>query len=154
MNVKLSLTGVKEIDRVLKAMPQAITHNVLAAAHAAAARPLVEKAKLLAPEGPTGNLIDSIGTIKTPMKKANSIGEVAVGPRRRRPYKGHHGHLIEYGHWTRRGKNKKSTGKDRFIEGKPFMKPAFEATKQLVINNITTELGKKLYSTMKRYIKK
>ena len=151
MSVKMSVTGAREIDMVLKQMPKQLTHQVLGTAHAAAAKPLITKAKLTAPEGPTGNLIDSIGAVKTPMKTAGAVGEVSVGPRRRRPYKGHHGHLIEYGFRTRyKGAGK---GQKTFVQGKPFMKPSFEVAKNAVINNIAVEIGKKLYATMRRYLK-
>lgn len=149
MSVKMSVTGVKEIDNVLQQLPKELTHSVLGTAHAAAAKPLIEKAKLTAPEGPTGNLIDSIGVVKTPMKRAGEIGEVTVGPRRNRPYKGHHGHLIEYGFRTRARK----PGKKTFVQGQPFMKPSFEATKGAVIEKIRVEVGKKVWATMRKYIK-
>lgn len=150
MSVKMSVTGVREIDRVLKEMPRQLTHTTLSAAHAAAAKPLITKAQLIAPEGPTGNLIDSIGAVKTPMKTSVNVGEVAVGPRRRRPYKGHHGHLVEFGHRTRA----KKPGKKTFVAPRPFMRPAFEATKGVVIEGIRVEVGKKLAATMRRYGKR
>lgn len=150
MSVKISVTGVKEIDRVLREMPKQLTHSVLGAAHAAAAKPLITKAKLTAPEGPTGNLIDSIGAIKTPMRRANVIGEVSVGPRRSRKYKGHHGHLVEFGHRTRA----KNPGKKTFVQGRPFMQPSFMATKGQVIKGIALEIGKKLAATMRRYARR
>lgn len=151
MSVKMSVTGAREIDKVLEMMPKELTHQVLGTAHAAAAKPLITKAQLTAPEGPTGNLIDSIGAVKTPMKKAGAIGEVTVGPRRSRPHKGHHGHLIEYGFKTRARSGAK--GKKTFVAGKPFMKPSFYATKGQVIEAIRVEIGKKVYATMLRYIK-
>lgn len=152
MSVKISVTGVREIDQVLRQLPAQLSHQVMGTAHAAAAKPLITKAKLTAPEGPTGNLVDSIGAVKTPMKRAGNIGEVAVGPRRSRRYKGHHGHLIEYGFRTRaRGRNR---GKKTFVQGKPFMKPSFEATKTEVIERIRVEVGRKLYATMRRYIRR
>lgn len=151
MSVKISYSGVREIDNVLKNLPKNLTHTVLGAAHAAAAKPLITKAKLTAPEGPTGNLVDSIGAVKTPFKKAGSLGEVTVGPRRRRPHKGHHGHLIEYGHRTRLRPGGKGKG---FVQGKPFMQPSFHATKNAVIEGIRVEVGKKVDSVMRRYIKR
>jgi hypothetical protein len=149
MNVKLSVTGDKQIDRLFKAWPRDLQHQTLGTAHASAAKPLVEKAKLLAPEGPTGNLVDSIGLVKTPVAKANNIGEVIVGPRRSRRFRGFAGHLVEFG--TRPRRNKK--GANRGVMPKtPFMQPAFIATSAAVINRISTELARKMYSTMKRYL--
>ena len=152
MSVKISVSGVREIDSLLKNLPKELTHQVLGTAHAAAAKPLIRKAQLTAPEGPTGNLIDSIGVIKTPMKRAGAVGEVAVGPRRSRRHKGHHGHLIEYGFKTRAKSGGK--GKKTFVTGKPFMRPSFESTKGLVIESIRVEVGKKVWATMRRYVKR
>ena len=152
MSVKISLTGVREIDNLIRNLPKELTHTVLGKAHAAAAKPLINKAKLTAPEGPTGNLIDSIGVIKTPMKRAGALGEVRVGPRRSRRYKGHHGHLIEFGFKTRAKAGGK--GKKTFVAGKPFMRPSFDSTKNLVIEAIRVEVGKKVYATMRRYVKR
>ncbi len=150
MSVKMSVTGVKEIDAVLTGLPLQVTHNILGAAHFAAAKPLIEKEKLLAPEGPEGNLVDSIGAIKTPIKKADSVGEVIVGPRRSRPYKGHHGHLVEFG--TKQRKTKKGANRGTMPK-KPFALPAFIQTQSLVVAGIADNVGKRLYSFMKRTIK-
>jgi HK97 gp10 family phage protein len=146
----LSVTGVKEIDNVLKAMPKELSHQTLGSAHLAAAKPLIEKAKLLAPEGPTGNLVDSIGGVKTPIKKAGVIGEVRVGPRRTRTHRGHHGHLVEFG--TKPRANKKGSNRGTMPK-QPFMEPAFQQTNPEVVNRISTEVGKKVYNVMKRFIK-
>lgn len=142
----VTFTGVKQIDAVLKNMPLALTHSVMSAAHAQAAKPLVAKAKLLAPEGPTGNLVDSIGIVKSSFKRATEIGEVRVGPRRR---KAPHAHLVEYGTKPRRNRRGANRGTMR---KKPFMKPAFTLTKDQVINGIGTATGKVLVRTMKKYL--
>lgn len=150
MNVKISITGAKEIDQVLKAMPKELTHKVLGAAHASAAKPLIEKEKLLAPEGPTGHLVDSIGAVKTSIKRANVIGEVNVGPRSGR-FKGNHGHLVEFGTKPRRTKKGANRG---FMPAHPFAKPAFDQTKNQVEGLISQSVAKVVLRTMKRYIKK
>lgn len=150
MNFKLSVTGDKQIDDVLRGLPAQVTHQVLSTAHAAAAKPLIEKEKLLAPEGPEGNLVDSIGAVKTPFQKANVVGEVTVGPRRSRPFKGFHGHLVEFGTKRRQNKNGANRG---VMPSKPFAAPAFEATKEVVLNSIAVNVGKKLFAFMKRTIK-
>jgi threonyl-tRNA synthetase len=150
MNVKVSITGVQEIDRVLRGLEPQLSHQVLSSAHASAAKPLIEKEKLLAPEGPTGNLVDSIGAIKTPFKRANVIGEVTVGPRRSRRHKGHAGHLVEFGTKVRRTLKGANRG---LMRARAFAQPAFQATQNIVVNNIATEVGRKLYSFMRRTIK-
>lgn len=146
----ISVTGVKEIDKVLRELPKQMTHQILGAAHAAAARPLVERAKLLAPEGPTGNLVDSIGVSKTNIKKTNKLGEVRVGPRRKGGFKGFAGHLVEYG--TKLRKNRKGARRG-FMRPKPFMKPAFGLTKFQIEKDIALQIGKVMVRTMRRYLK-
>lgn len=146
MNVSISFTGVREIDQILANLPKELNHKILGAAHAAAAKPLVEREKLLAPEGPTGHLVDSIGLIKSSFKRADSLGEVIVGPRRRRG--GQHAHLVEFG--TRRRTNKR--GANRGIMPKhPFVQPAFNQEKGTVERGIALEVGKSVVRTMRRY---
>src|SRR5688572_19313902 len=71
MTVKFRTTGHEAIDRVLRGLPLQLHDRVLQQAHTAAAKPLVDKEKLTAPEGPTGNLVDSIGIVKA---SSRSIG--------------------------------------------------------------------------------
>ena len=143
----ISVTGVKEIDKVLRELPKQMTHTILGAAHAAAAKPLVERAKLLAPEGTSGNLVDSIGTTKTNIKRTNKLGETRTGPRRKGGFKGFAGHLVEYG--TKLRKNRKGARRG-FMSPKPFMKPAFGMTKFQVEKDIAYQIGRSLVSTMRR----
>jgi HK97 gp10 family phage protein len=145
--IKISVTGVKEIDACLKAMPAALTHKVLGTAHADAAKPLVQREKSLAPVGSTHNLVDSIGVVKSSIARAGSLGEVRVGPRKRGRYKGFAAHLIEYGTRPRRTKKGANRG---FLRPEPFAEPAFNQTKGVVQAGIVTSIGKVLVRTMKR----
>lgn len=151
MNTKLTLTGVKEIDGVLKGLPLQINHRVMQAAHADAAKPLVERAKTLVPNGAsrTFRTEKSIGVLKSSFAAAGSLGEITVGPRRGE-YKGNAAHLIEYGTKARYTKKGAARGK---MTAKPFMLPAWEATKDIVIGKINDAIGNKLFAFMKRTIK-
>jgi HK97 gp10 family phage protein len=154
MKVKISVTGIKEIDDVVKNLPTALQHSTLQSAHAAAAKPLVEREKLLAPEGPTGHLIDSIGIVKTPLRKAGVVGEVNVGPRRKKG--GRHAHLVEFGTKGRKlkGKGKYKAGTNRgTMPKKPFVQPAFTMTKDTIEKGIAVNIGKAVVRVMKRYLK-
>lgn len=149
----ISITGLKEIDRTLKALPKELQHKLLTQAHRAAAKPLVEREKLLAPEGPTGTLIDSIGVTTTPIKKANTIGEIRVGPRRKRPHRGFHGHLVEFGTKERflKGRGKYAAGTSRGVmPAKPFAAPAFQQTKGIIPDRIREQIARKMVNRMKR----
>lgn len=156
MDVRLRLTGNKDIDRVLTGLPRQMNHRVLQTAHAAAGKATVTAAKLLAPEGPTGNLVDSIGVVKTPIGRAGALGEITIGPRRGR-YKGYAAHLVEYGtrRRTLKGRGKYRRGTNRGImPKKPFMLPAWQRTQRQVIASIDGQVGRVLYNYMKRTIKK
>jgi HK97 gp10 family phage protein len=146
----ISVTGDKAVDAALKAMRLELSHQVLGNAHLAAARPLIDREHLLAPVGETGNLAESIGGEKVAIAKANSLGEVKVGPRRTGRYKGHHAHLVEKGtkrRYTDSGANR------GVMPAKPFAEPAFEQTKGQVESNIGSEIGKRVYRAAKSHIR-
>lgn len=145
----ITITGYKEIDEVLRKLPSALQESTVASANMKAAKPVVEREKLLAPEGPTGNLVDSIGAVRRG-KKGTEVGEVWVGPRRRGGKKGFAGHLVEYGTRRRRNRNGANRG---IMPKKPFAKPAFNMTKGTMRGIIAVELGKSVVRTMKRYLK-
>lgn len=151
MSVTVTITGIKELDNVFREMPRALSHKVMGAAFEDAVKPLVEKEKLLAPEGPTGNLVDSIGAKRISITRAGAVGEVHVGARRGGKYKGYAGHLVEYG--TKQRETKKGANRGVML-AEPFADPAFRATKNVVESRINTSIAKVLFRTMNRYIKK
>ena len=162
MRTIIRVTGIKEIDNCLQAMPLALKDRTLQNAGAAAAKPLIEKAKLLAPEGPTGNLVDSIGIVKGRFNQVQSlqreVGAVTAGPRRGK-FKGYAAHLVEYGTKPRftKGKGKIRKVKNAFrgvMKKTPFMEPAFNATKGMIRAIYNTEAGKAVIRTIRRYIKR
>lgn len=145
MSVKLSVTGFKEIDSVLKGLPNQLQDRVLKTAHADAAKPLINAAKAIVPVGKTGNLKASIGVERIALKKSNVVGLVQVGPRRKGGNKGFHGHLIEFGKTNSNGSR---------TSPQPFMEPAFNQSKVQLEEQIKISLGNKLNQFMKRTIKK
>lgn len=149
MDVKIRVTGVKEIDDVLKGLPLQVNHKVLQQAHTSAAKVLVDTAKLTAPEGPTGNTVDSIGVFKYPFAKASELGLIDAGPRRGR-YKGNAAHLTEYGTKPRYNKSGAHRG---FVKAQHWMEQSWDRTKDNVTNNINKFLGASLLRFMKRTIK-
>lgn len=150
--MKIRLTGVAEIDAVLKGLPKEVNNTLLTKAHINAAKTLVDKAKLLAPEGPTGNLVDSIATQPTGAKSQRALGETRTGPRRGRGkgQRGFAGHLVEYGTKVRKTKRGANRGK---MTAKPFMGPAWEQTKGKVEASINDELGKSLVKFMRKTLR-
>lgn len=161
----MRLTGIKEIDAVLKGLPKQLQHKVLVNAHAAAAKPMIQSAKSKI-NRVSGNLQDSIGVIKSSTKRSSDrLGMVTVGPRRGGSLKGYHGHLLEFGHWTRPQIKtlmgfggvklvRKDYKGQKWVKPKPFMKPAFDETVTQVADNAKIEIAKKLESFMRRTIKR
>jgi hypothetical protein len=149
------LIGADGISKALNGMPKQLSHRVLQTGIAAAGKHTVNAAKLLAPEGPTGRLIDSIGVVKTPIGRANSLGEIGIGPRRGR-YGGAVAHLVEHGTVNRklrgRGKYRAGTKRGR-MPRKPFMEPAWNRTQDKVRGSINQEVGRVLINFMKRTIR-
>jgi HK97 gp10 family phage protein len=150
--MKIRLTGDDRIDAVLKGLPKEVNNSLLTKSHTNAVKHTVDKAKLLAPEGPTGNLVDSIGTQPTGIKSQRSLGETRTGPRRGRGkgQRGFAGHLVEYGTKTRKTKKGANRGK---MTADPFMEPAWEQTKGKVEASINDELGKALVKFMRKTLK-
>lgn len=146
----IQVKGYKEVIEMFKHLPDAVSHKTIGAANFAAAKPLIRAEQRLAPEGPTGNLVDSIGAVKTPLRKANVVGEVLVGPRRKGGYKGFAGHLLEFGTKARRTKKGANRGKGPV---KKFAKPAYEQTKEEVRKGIITQLGISVVKTAKKYVR-
>lgn len=151
-----SITGHIEIDKVLKRLPAQINEKLLTSAHRSALLPVVKKAKLLAPEGPSGNTVDSIGTEKV---RSNRMGSVQAGPRRRGRNKGHVGHLSEFGTTRRfrktiKGKRLRRPASTGVMKTKPFMGPAWDATKNTVNEIIPEKIGGALLRFMMRTLKK
>lgn len=148
----IRLTGAKEIDQVLKGLPLQVTDKILQNSFSDAAKPLVQAAKSLAPKD-EGVLSESIGVTKEPAKTLvnRAVGQIQVGPQRKGKYRGYHGHLIEFGTTIRETKSGANRGN---VTPDPFMEPAFNQTSGQVENRINGSIGKKLYSFMKRTIKK
>lgn len=144
MDVKL--IGAEEIKRTLKDLPNAVSHKIQQSAHMQAAKPLVRRAQQLAPIH-EGDLSESIGSVKPVIKRAQFVGEVRVGPRRRRPYRGQAGHLVEFGTKRRFTKSGAHRG---FMPKKPFMEPALNQTKIQVIGIIRSEMAKSVVKQMKK----
>lgn len=141
------VTGLKELDLMLRQMTPELNHRILGAANVASAKPLVATAKSLVAKGSTKRLEKSIGAVKISTRKSTEIGTVHVGPRRGGGHKGYHGHLVEFGTVERFHKSGKSTG---IMPKLPFMRPAFERTKDQVIATQKENIAVKLVAFMKR----
>jgi HK97 gp10 family phage protein len=156
MSVKVSVTGIKEIDNVLKGLPKQVQHRVLVSAHKFAAQPFVQAAKALAPKR-EGKMAASIQAVSMPFRRATESGMVLAGPSKKKGTRGYVARFIEKGTVQRKlkGGKKYPAGTNRGkIVAKPFLEPAFNQTKKAVEDRIAEGIGRRLASFMKRTIKK
>jgi len=149
MKIKLTLTGEREIDSVLQGLKPLYNHRILQAAHADAAKPMIDRIKQLAPSK-SGKTVKSIGVTKPSMSRSSMIGEVIVGPRRGR-FGGRVAHLLEFGTNPRVNKSGAYRG---YVSKTPFVEPGFVQTNSQVIERIRVALAQKTLAFMKRIIKK
>jgi len=148
--------GYSEIQEMLKELPKALTNEVWSNINYNRSKTIVARAKQTAPEGPTGNLVDSIGSVKL---RRENLGTVWTGPQRRNGKKGFAGHLNEYGTKDRRLKKagrRKSRSRAGFkgrMKKNPFMHRAFDQVKTELELGIAKDVGKIITRVMKKHAK-
>lgn|SRR5690606_4199895 len=145
----IRMTGLKEIDRVIKQLPHQLTHPILQQIHAEALKPFVTAAYFAAPLD-SGRTAKSIGTIKPARKRVDVVGTVISGPRRGRRYGGHVAHLSEFGTVKRATKKGANRG---VMKRKPFVEPSWNRTRRQVEEGIRLATGRVIYRFMRRTIK-
>lgn len=146
----MSVKGVDELKRALAGIEKQFSEKIIRKANTNAAEPLVHEMHKRAPVGLTGNLADSIGIVNE--KKGRELGAVGIGPRRRGGFKGFAGHLVEFGTKRRRTK---TTGANRGVmPKKPFVEPAWDSTKDVVLGRIEKELSAQVTKYLKRTVPK
>ena len=69
----INVLGVKELNDFLKTLPKTVTHRILQATHAKAAKPLINAEKLLAPKS-EGDFRETIGEKRTSNNRAIPSG--------------------------------------------------------------------------------
>jgi HK97 gp10 family phage protein len=157
------IQGFREIDQILGALGKSMGAKVVRKAIRDGAKPLLKEAKANASHADvTGNLSLSLG-FQT--DKEGGYSEV-MGPRRGRGKnaKGWHAHLVEYGTAPHLIKPKKGTMlkiggrlvKEAMHPGskaQPFLRPAWDAKNQIVVQQVGTELRKILESNFKGVFK-
>lgn len=141
------ITGYKEINKALSALPKALNDKVWSDINFDRSKIVVNRMKLNAPEGPTGNLVDSIGAVRM---RRDRLGTVWVGPRRRGGKKGFAGHLVEFG--TRSRKTRKGANRG-IMPKKPFAQKSFDQTHAQLEKQLGDSAKKILTRTIKRYVR-
>mgnify|MGYP003662612836 CR=1 FL=1 len=144
-NNSVEMFGLKEIQQLFRQLPEQVNKNkIWVKLFRQVSKPLIQKAKSLAPKK-TGQLSRSIGFFTTKASRRYNGGY--VGPRvkgafakRDKNYKGSNKKKIYtksgfYGAWVEYG-NEVMFGGKATGQAQKFMKPAYEQTKDLMLNNI------------------
>lgn len=140
--LKIQITGSTELAKALRDLKSSVANDAAVYALEQATQPMVEAARALTPTGDTGGLKRSIGMV---IRKYKNVVFCVIGPRRGfgvpdpskksgRTEPANYAHLVEYGHAVAGD----ATG---WVEGNPFMRPAFESTKKRVEELLGQKLG-------------
>ena len=155
MTTEIKLTGFDTLGKIFSELPEDIAKKVGIAALRLGAKPILEQAQNLVPEGRTGKLADSLAIANVKSTRP----EVTVYARRKKGFGGWHAHLVELG--TKPHDIKNAIIKGKFYPlihhpgtaPKPFLRPAFLSKKEealkVIFGSITGEIVKKFKKEMK-----
>lgn len=133
------IAGAKELDKAFKQLPRATAKSVLRRALKKAAKPTAVAAESLAPLGPTGNLRASI-EVSPRLKKSQRRGGRPEGVELYIGSTAPHAHLLEFGTVN--------------MPAHPFLRPAWDSTKQRVLDAIESEIWESLSKAARTLAKK
>lgn len=147
----IRISGAKEMEQLLRQLPQHLAKQVLTKALREAAKPILDEARSLAPVGQEAKgrvrlrttkrgkvSIDNYGKLKLNLRIANVPANqtpnsatvvVTVG-------KAFWGMFVEFG--------------TRFMSARPFLRPAFEAKKMEVLKRLGESLGEQIEKAAKK----
>lgn len=155
-HTRLRLTGLREAVRALRKLPDEIEPLVVERALTESAEPMRQAAEDLAPRRrPENSLADNI-VVSTKLTSEGRQSAAAVrkdeaavyvGPDMEAPGSAQHAHLVEFGSGPRYHESGKFVGQ---MPAQPFMRPAFDATKGVVVRLF----GPKLWEHIRNNTKK
>ena len=154
MGAFIRITGVEEINNLLKNLSDDVKKDVLNEALSNVAKEILKKAEENVWEHQhTGRVYRSLG-IST-RKKNGKIKDITVGARAFGKYKGHLAHLLEDGtkerFYTTKNGIQKSTGKMRATR---FWSNANEDSEDMMEKELTDNIIKNMEKVVNRYNKK
>ena len=147
----LHITGAREMEAVLRQLPDYIAKNVLNKALRQAAEPILDEARALAPVGQESKGRVRLRTSKRGKVSISNYGKlklnlrIATVPANRTPHsatvvvtvgKAFWGMFVEFG--------------TRLMSAKPFLRPAFEAKKMESLNRLGKSLGDEIEKAAKK----
>jgi HK97 gp10 family phage protein len=154
-DVEINMIGMKELEAMLRSMPDQFNYKFLTGAHKEILKKnLLPVAQLLAPVGTKrvvskkyasrthdpGNLRASLGVGLAPRSRKNA--GVWCGPRAEyfrgaKKNNAYYAHMVEFGH--------------EGVSPHPFMRPAFDQTKKQMIASLGDTLIKRMTRQVKRF---
>lgn len=146
--------GHKELMEAFAELPKSLTNQVIRDTMKKAVQPVAAAAKALVARDEQ-DLMKSItvGTVlsKSQRRKYGKTGDIVVyvGPSQPR---GSHGHLVEFG--TRPRFHKKTGKFVGIMPAKPFMRPAWDATRDKIPETIGQEIWDVLKKVARRVVKR
>lgn len=134
----ITVRGLRELQAAMRALPKRLDRRILNAALMAGARPMVKAAKA---KVPVDTAALKSGIRATPVRPKQHTATVHVGIGRARQSKAErakgakkytpwYGFLVEFG-----------TSK---MSARPFLRPAFETTKQAAVEIIKAAIGRRI----------
>ena len=152
MSVEVKINGLKELSKALNELPGRVARNIIGTALRAGGNVIKNQAKANLPENYTTlrkSLVVVVGKQRDPYTRSAIIGPT-VGKRAK--YDGWYAHIVEGGALPHEipARFKKVEARDGQIFGslvhhpgvhaKPFMRPAFESTKQKVVDAMAEKI--------------
>jgi len=165
MAKEFEVKGLKEMERLLRKLPDRVAANALASALRAGGRPIIRQARKNL--GGTNSAIAQTLKTKVLRKRGKGIRAALVGAgvsKRRNKATGEtvtrdgwYAHIVEFGTLASRtrplsSKTKRKKHKSplpRGLKSKPFLRPAFDTTKSASLNAIS----KKLWANIKKELR-
>lgn len=145
----LKLTGFREMDLVLRQLPTATAKRVADRAMKKALAPVASAANGMLPKGMPPVIVDKrLNKSQAGKFRAEQSDEVRVmfvgspSPA---------AHLEEFGTGPRQHKSGKSTG---MMRARPFMRPAWDRTRDQVLELLGVELGREIEKAVGRLARK
>ena len=144
----LKLTGFKEMDLVLRQLPNRTAKNVADRAIKQALAPVASAANGMLPKGMPPVIVKKQLNKNQAKQFRGTEGETVrvmfVGSPSPRA------HLEEFGTGPRFHKSGKYVG---IMRARPFMRPAWDATKQQVLDRLRVDLGREIEKAVGRRVK-
>jgi HK97 gp10 family phage protein len=147
-SLTIEITGVNELRDKIVALAQSVEANKVEPLLLTGAKTVRDTAISHAPVGPTGNLKKAI---IAKMLKPFGMGKIASALAGVDRKKAPHAYLVEFGSPGRYGK--KGSYKGRYfgpMPAQPFMRPAWDSTKDRVLGRIVDGLKKLIEESVKK----